>query len=125
MKRLSFTSNLSRNFCELEALVMTDSGKFGGDDVPEGTKNHREEDSLDELYKAVIMELAKRPHNKGALSDAQIVTKGNNPVCGDRVTVYGHVGKDGKLERVTFEGKACAICTASSSMMTDAVSGKT
>ena len=99
--------------------------KFGGDDVPEGAKTHHEEEAMDELYKAVIMELTKRPHNKGPLAGAQIITKGNNPVCGDRVTVYGHVDKDGKLERVTFEGKACAICTASSSMMTDAVTGKT
>lgn len=102
---------------------MTESGKFGGDEV-DGAKTHHEEEGLDELYKAVIMELSKRPHNKGALAGAQIITKGNNPVCGDRVTVYAQVTDDGKLERVMFEGKACAICTASSSMMTDLVSGK-
>lgn len=92
------------------------------DDVP-GTKSHHEESSLDQLYRDVIFEHYRRPHNKGVIEGAEIVTKGNNPVCGDRVTVYGKI-KDGKLDEVRFEGKACAICMASSSMMTEAVQGK-
>ena len=103
---------------------MADSGKFGGDEVA-GAKEHHEESTLDELYQAVIMELSRRPHNKGNIPDAQIVTKGNNPICGDRVIVYGKVSPEGTLEHVTFEGKACSICTASSSMMTDMMRGKT
>jgi nitrogen fixation NifU-like protein len=99
------------------------SDKKFGEDVP-GAQTHHEEQGLDALYRDVIFEHYRRPHNKGSQSDAQIVTKGNNPVCGDRVTVYGHI-KDGKLDRVTFDGKACAICVASSSMMTEAVQGKT
>jgi nitrogen fixation NifU-like protein len=67
----------------------------------------------------------RRPHNKGVIEGAQIVTKGNNPVCGDRVTVYGRVGADGRLERVGFDGKGCAICIASCSLMSEAVKGKT
>lgn len=93
------------------------------DEVP-GTRTHQEEASLDQLYRDVIFEHYRRPHNKGALDGAEIVTKGNNPVCGDRVTVYGKI-KDGRLDDVKFEGKACAICMASSSMMTEAVKGKT
>ena len=104
---------------------MAENEKFGSNDAPgNGPKSHQEEQGLDSLYRDVIFEHYRRPHNKGTLENAQIVTKGNNPVCGDRVTIYGHV-KDGKLDHVHFDGKGCAICIASSSMMTEAVTGKT
>jgi nitrogen fixation protein NifU and related proteins len=83
-----------------------------------------EEQGLDQLYRDVLFEHYRRPHNKGELPGAQIVTKGTNPLCGDRVVIYGRVGADGKLERVCFDGKGCAICIASCSMMTEAVRGK-
>lgn len=94
------------------------------DDEPQGPKDHHEEEGLDSLYRDVVFEHYRRPHHKYAIADAQIVTKGNNPVCGDRVTVYGKVGADGKLEDVSFDGKGCAICMASSSLMTQAMIGK-
>jgi nitrogen fixation protein NifU and related proteins len=96
--------------------------KFGENET-QASKTHNEEASLDSLYRDVIFEHYRRPHHKGALDGAQIVTKGNNPVCGDRVTIYGTI-KDGKLDQVHFDGKGCAICMASSSMMTDLMSGK-
>ncbi|HEY3318856.1 MAG TPA: SUF system NifU family Fe-S cluster assembly protein [Planctomycetota bacterium] len=98
---------------------MAESGDF-----VRGTITHREEQGLEQLYRDVIFEHYRRPHNRGPVPDAQIVTNGNNPICGDRVTIYGKVGADGKLEHVGFEGKACAICMASTSMMTEAVKGK-
>ena len=73
----------------------------------------------------MIFEHHRRPHNKRAIAEPDFVTKGNNPVCGDRVTVYACVSADGRLSDVSFDGKACAICMASSSMMTEAVRGKT
>ncbi len=97
--------------------------KIGDSGVP-GARAHHEEGALDQLYRDVIFEHYRRPHNKGVVEGAQIVTKGNNPVCGDRVTIYGKVGSDGKLEQVGFDGKGCAICIASSSLMTEAVRGK-
>src|SRR5579862_4000516 len=112
---------------------MANDKKFGDDepeaddperDESEGKKDHNEEDGLNSLYRAVIFEHYRRPHNKRAIPGAAIVTKGNNPVCGDRVTVYAQVSPDGKLSDVAFDGKACAICMASSSMMTEAVRGK-
>jgi nitrogen fixation protein NifU and related proteins len=81
-------------------------------DEPIGVKSHHEEQGLEALYRDVIFEHYRRPANKGVLDGAQIVTKGNNPVCGDRVTIYGKV-ENGKLAAVSFEGKACAICMAS------------
>ena len=87
---------------------------------------HTEESGLDALYRDVLFEHYRRPHNKGPLASCEIVTKGNNPVCGDKVTIYAKLAADGKtLEQVNFEGKACAICTASTSMMTDVMTGKT
>jgi nitrogen fixation protein NifU and related proteins len=94
-------------------------------DDPKGVKSHHEEQGMDQLYREVIFEHYRRPRNKGVLPDAEIVTKGNNPLCGDCVTVYGKIGPGGVLERVAFDCKACAICTASTSMMTEAVKGKT
>jgi nitrogen fixation NifU-like protein len=85
---------------------------------------HSEEQNLDSLYRDVLFEHYRHPHNKGELAGAEIVTKGNNPVCGDKVVVYGKLNAAGKLDRVCFDGKGCAICMASSSMMTDAVRGK-
>ncbi|MGD0090206.1 MAG: Fe-S cluster assembly sulfur transfer protein SufU [Planctomycetota bacterium] len=103
---------------------MTGSSGSQADNV-HGARTHHEEQGLDQLYRDVIFEHYRRPHNKGVIEGAQIVTKGNNPVCGDRVTVYGKLAADGKLERVTFDGKGCAICIASCSLMTEAVKGKT
>jgi nitrogen fixation NifU-like protein len=103
----------------------TRSDKVGSDGTGvRGERTHHEEQSLDQLYRDVIFEHYRRPHNKGVIEGAQIVTKGNNPVCGDRVVVYGKLDARGKLERVCFDGKGCAICMASCSMMTEAVRGK-
>jgi len=104
-------------------MILAEPGKFGGDEVP-GAKSHQEENALDELYQAVIMELSRRPHNKGMLDQPQISSKGFNPTCGDRVSIFATLNHNGILQRVTFEGKACAICTASSSLMTDVMQGK-
>ena len=51
--------------------------------------------------------------------------QGYNPLCGDRVTVYLNVGKDGRIADIRFEGKGCAISQASASLMTDMIAGKT
>ncbi len=103
---------------------MNDEKRLTGDE-PEGAKSHNEEHGLEDLYRQVLFEHYRRPHNKRAIEGAQIVTRGNNPVCGDRVTVYAKVGPDGRIEDIGFDGKACVICIASSSMMTQAVKGKT
>jgi nitrogen fixation protein NifU and related proteins len=103
---------------------MAGTGKLTTSTAVPGMKTHHEEQGLDGLYRDVIFEHYRRPHHKGVIPDAQIVTKGNNPVCGDRVTVYGKVGADGKLESVCFDGKGCAICMASCSLMTEAVKHK-
>ncbi len=81
-------------------------------------------DELRELYQEVILDHGKRPRNLREIPGASRTAEGYNPLCGDRATVYltldGDVVKD-----ASFVGKGCSISTASASMMTEAVKGKT
>jgi nitrogen fixation NifU-like protein len=79
---------------------------------------------LADLYQEIILDHCKRPRNFGPLPGTVHVAEGYNPLCGDKVKVY--VALDGdRLDRVAFEGAGCAISTASASLMTEAVAGKT
>ncbi len=78
---------------------------------------------LRELYQEVILDHSKRPRNVGTL-EAGLHAQGHNPLCGDRLTVYLDV-QDGVLRDVRFQGEGCAISTASASLMTEAVRGRT
>jgi nitrogen fixation NifU-like protein len=78
---------------------------------------------LRELYQEVILDHHKKPRNFRTLEGARHV-EGYNPLCGDKVTVY--VKLDGDVVRdVSFQGSGCAISTASASMMTESLKGKT
>ena len=79
---------------------------------------------LRELYQELIFDHYKRPRNCQILLGANHRADGHNPLCGDRVTVYLKV-EDGVIRDVTFEGAGCAIATASASLMTEALKGKT
>ena len=80
--------------------------------------------SLDQLYQQVILDHYKRPRNFHKLPDANRSAAGNNPLCGDEITVYLHL--DGEvIKDISFEGAGCAISKASASMMTAALKGKT
>ena len=78
---------------------------------------------LRELYQEVIFDHYKQPRNFHALPGADCSAEGYNPLCGDRVTVYLKT-KDGVIEEVSFEGSGCAISTASASLMTEVLRGK-
>lgn len=79
---------------------------------------------LDDLYQEILLDHYQRPRNFGPLADSDGEADGHNPLCGDRVHV--RVKLDGeRLDDVRFEGSGCAISTASASMMTEAVRGKT
>lgn len=79
---------------------------------------------LRELYQEVILDHHKRPRNFRRIEGASRHIEGHNPLCGDRVTVYVKVEGD-RVADVAFEGSGCAISTASASMMTEALKGKT
>ncbi|QDZ29484.1 Fe-S cluster assembly sulfur transfer protein SufU [Noviherbaspirillum sp. UKPF54] len=79
---------------------------------------------LRDLYQEVIFDHYKKPRNFHALAGANHVAHGHNRLCGDQLTVYLQVA-GGVIEDVSFEGAGCAISTASASLMTDALKGKT
>jgi len=83
------------------------------------------DDSLRELYQEVILDHSRHPRHFGKLEHATNTAQGYNPLCGDRVTIYLNVGKDGHIADIRFEGKGCAISQASASLMTDMIVGKT
>jgi len=80
---------------------------------------------LRELYQEVIFDHYKRPRNFHKLEGADCrCADGHNPLCGDRITVYLKLN-DGLIGDVSFEGAGCAISTASASLMTEVLKGKT
>jgi nitrogen fixation NifU-like protein len=79
---------------------------------------------LRDLYQEVILDHTKRPRNFGRLEEANRTARGDNPLCGDRITVWLEV-EGGTIRGVSFEGAGCAISTASASLMTETVRGKT
>jgi len=79
---------------------------------------------LRELYQQVILDHHKRPRNNRKLEGANRSSVGHNPLCGDKLHLYLKVD-GGVVREVGFEGSGCAISTASASMMTDAIKGKT
>lgn len=81
-------------------------------------------DDLRDLYQEVILDHNRRPRNFGPLADANRTAEGHNPLCGDRVTVYARV-EGGRIQDLSFQGSGCAISTASASLMTEALKGKT
>jgi len=78
---------------------------------------------LKDLYRDVILDHNKRPRNFGRPEHSDASADGHNPLCGDRLTVWLRMNGD-RIEDVRFEGKGCAISTASASLMTEAVKGK-
>ena len=79
---------------------------------------------IDDLYQETILDHSKRPRNHHSLMDANRKAEGYNPLCGDKLKLYlkmdGDVVKD-----ASFEGAGCAISTASASLMTESLKGKT
>ncbi|MHC4136432.1 MAG: Fe-S cluster assembly sulfur transfer protein SufU [Planctomycetota bacterium] len=78
---------------------------------------------LRELYQQLILDHNRKPRNQRPL-DTKLRAEGHNPLCGDRVTIYIRL-EDGRIADVSFEGEGCAISTASASLMTQALKGKT
>lgn len=76
-------------------------------------------DDVRDLYQEIIMDHGRRPRNHRRIEDADGTAEGDNPMCGDRVSVWVRRGADGRLADVSFEGRGCAICIASGSLMTE------
>ena len=78
---------------------------------------------LKELYRDVILDHNRHPRNFGPLEGASHHAEGNNPLCGDRLSLTLRLKGD-RIEDIRFEGSGCAISTASASLMTEAVKGR-
>ena len=76
---------------------------------------------LQDLYQAVILDHNNNPRNYGKLTSANRHAEGVNPLCGDQVNVFFRLGDDAWVKEVGFEGRGCAICMASASIMTETV----
>ena len=79
---------------------------------------------LDSLYMAVVSDHSKHPHHRGKVADAEVLEL-HNPTCGDVIELSLRIDADGKIADIAFDGAGCTISTASASMMTVAVLGKT
>lgn len=79
---------------------------------------------LRDLYQEVILDHTRRPRNFGTLPNANREARGHNPLCGDQVSVYLQMNGD-RIEDIAFQGSGCAISTASASLMTEALKGRT
>ena len=79
---------------------------------------------LRDLYQETILDHTKRPRNKRAMADANRTADGHNRLCGDKLKLFVKV-EGGRIIDAAFEGSGCAISTASASMMTETLKGKT
>jgi nitrogen fixation NifU-like protein len=79
---------------------------------------------LKDLYQETILDHYRHPRNRRALPEADHAAEGHNPLCGDHVQVYLRLEGD-VVRDVSFEGGGCAISTASASIMTETLKGKT
>lgn len=78
---------------------------------------------MEDIYREMIIEHSKMPHNFGSLESPTISHEEHNPLCGDRVR-FDLLIEDGVIRDVRFEGKGCAISQATASMLTDEIKGK-
>jgi nitrogen fixation NifU-like protein len=80
---------------------------------------------FDQLYREVILDHYKNPRGHGLLEDPDAQAEGQNPLCGDEVSIYVAFGDDGDtIDEVKFSGRGCAISQAATSMLTEMVKGR-
>ena len=81
---------------------------------------------FDQMYREVILDHYKNPRGHGTLEHPDAEAEGQNPLCGDEVSIYVAFGDDGEtIDEVKFSGRGCAISQAATSMLTEMVQGKT
>ena len=79
-------------------------------------------DGLTDLYQEVILDHSRNPRNFGPAEGADLTAKGNNPLCGDRVTIFLKINDD-RISEARFDARGCAISLAAASMMTEMIIG--
>lgn len=79
---------------------------------------------FEQLYREVVLDHYRAPRNHGLLDPNDGVAEGQNPLCGDEVTVSVRFGEGDVIEQIGFEGRGCAISQAATSMLTELVKGR-
>jgi nitrogen fixation NifU-like protein len=79
---------------------------------------------VSDLYQEIILDHSKHPRNCRAMAEADREAEGYNPLCGDKLKLFLKMDGD-KVVDASFEGSGCAISTASASLMTESLKGKT
>ena len=77
---------------------------------------------LEELYREVILDHYRNPRRRGTLGDGAVHADGNNPSCGDELSL-DIIVEDGVVTDAAMQGQGCSISQASGSMMMDAIVG--
>lgn len=79
--------------------------------------------NLQDIYRRKVLEHSRQPHNFGRPADVDQEATGFNPLCGDKLSIYLQIAGN-EIKKAAFEGTGCAICIASASIMTDALTGQ-
>ena len=77
----------------------------------------------DDIYREIILDHYRNPRNKGKIENPDVQVHDSNPLCGDEIDMYLKV-KDDNIHDIKFDGKGCAICLSSASMLTEMVASK-
>jgi len=80
---------------------------------------------MEDLYRENILDHYQNPRNYGSLDDPDISYEDDNPMCGDVIRIDVKLDEENRISQVSFSGEGCAISTASASMLTEKVLGKT
>src|SRR5881397_1313344 len=80
---------------------------------------------FEQMYREVILDHYKNPRGHGLLEAPDAHADGQNPLCGDEVSIYVAFREDGEtIDEVKFSGRGCAISQAATSMLTEMVGGR-
>jgi nitrogen fixation protein NifU and related proteins len=80
---------------------------------------------MDDMYREVILDHYKNPRGHGLIEDADAHAEGQNPLCGDEVSIYVAFEADGEtIDEIKFKGRGCAISQAATSMLMEMVRGR-
>jgi nitrogen fixation NifU-like protein len=80
---------------------------------------------MDDLYRELILDHYKSPRNHGTLDPADARAEGQNPLCGDEISITVNFDGGDTIRSIRFEGRGCAISQAATSMLTELVQGRT
>jgi nitrogen fixation NifU-like protein len=80
-------------------------------------------EDLRDLYQDVILDHGRHPRHGQRLAAYDATARGDNPLCGDRITLWLKYGSEGGIERAGFDAKGCAISIASADLMAETIAG--